>query len=97
MLCAGERGGGHQTSLRWWPLRACMWPSATIPKPCSSLQTPGKPPSERWQRVAGFSSLLLLLFFLQVQEEKAKQQSRPAVMVPAAAQGEEGPGPFLAF
>lgn len=34
---------------------------------------------------------------MQVQEEKAKRQSCPALTVPAAAQGEEGPGPFLAF
>lgn len=67
------------------------------PKPCSSSQTARKPPGERRQQVAAFSLLLLLLFFLQVQEEKAKQQSRPALAVPAAAWGEEGPGPFLAF
>lgn len=66
------------------------------PEPCSSSQT-RKPPGERRQQVAAFSLLLLLLFFLQVQEEKAKQQSCPALAVPAAARGEEGPGPFLTF
>lgn len=69
-FCAGERAGGHQTSLRWWPLTACT--SAAPLEPCSSLKMPRKPPGKRrwWGDV--FSSLLLLLFFLWVWEEKVK-------------------------